>query len=598
MIFKNILLSISMFLALSLTSLAQDPPYPNWLWAKSGGSTSELQGVSAIHDHGWERIVDLAIDSDNNYYFLAEVGGLSFTYDGMEFDTYNNWNAPQSRDIFLFSTDNNGNYRWSKTIGGGLTEFVISIVVDENKNVYVTGALINSYNNSTPAHFDEDYVFDTGTNTPGPNNKKAFLIKYDSEGELQWFRQPEGDEVLYNATSSFVRTIIDSEGRIHSLMWFAEGTHLDGQLTVPEGNFQAVIVIYNSDGDLETFIPLDMSPHIVMIYNYQMAYDANLDRYYIADTYRIASDPDNPLSINGYGADTPYKAFYLAAVNGQGEVIWYHENHQVGGWNIGQDLELDASGNVYLTGWTADTDSFAGYAFDMETTQEKKSPFLLKFDSDGNLLWGTHAEGYSPFPGQSIVVAGNDVYLGLGMLGTTWNGIQIPHTPGQGLAPDIAIMRFDASTGIAQEVIHVQDTPSRDVIMAMEMDSEGALVVGGYFNGTYLFHGAEFQLQKEGFGADFFIAKYQTPHNPGVGINEAATLKSVIIYPNPTSGLLHLQSIEPLRAYTLYDLRGKTVSTGSLNTHQVNLTGVDAGVYILETTTWDDKVEWYKVVRE
>ena len=62
----------------------------------------------------------------------------------------------------------------------------------------------------------------------------------------------------------------------------------------------------------------------VGIYDYQMVYDANLNRYYIADTKR---NPTDEISIDGYGvASGTEKAFYLAALNDQGNVIWYHEN--------------------------------------------------------------------------------------------------------------------------------------------------------------------------------------------------------------------------------------------------------------------------------
>src|SRR5690606_23334088 len=103
----------------------------------------------------------------------------------------------------------------------------------------------------------------------------------------------------------------------------------------------------------------------------QFTYDPNLDRYYIAATYTNNSiSPDNPLSINGYGSDTPNKAFYLAAVDSEGEVVWYHENERTGSFVLG-DLKIDDTGNLYLTGFLSanqGSDNFAGFVFQPEGT--------------------------------------------------------------------------------------------------------------------------------------------------------------------------------------------------------------------------------------
>ncbi len=199
------------------------------------------------------------------------------------------------------------------------------------------------------------------------------------------------------------------------------------------------------------------------------------------------------------------------------------------------------------------------------------------------------------FLGQSIVVSGNNVYLGLGMLENSWNDLYIPGPSGQGLVPDIQIIRFDAQTGVAQEVISNNAiTPTRDAIMAMALDNNGDLVVGGYFGST-LFGGTDLQIQNTGPDSDFFIAKYQ-PQDTGVGINEASVLNTVRVYPNPTSGLLNLQSQVVLTNYTLFDLQGRVVKQGSLTTNQIDLSGLESGVYVLGVRSVDGGVFNTKVV--
>lgn len=61
------------------------------------------------------------------------------------------------------------------------------------------------------------------------------------------------------------------------------------------------------------FIPLNIQPEFRSFYKYQLAYDPNLDRYYIGDA---TCDFDGVISINGYGTESGSdKAFYLAAIN-------------------------------------------------------------------------------------------------------------------------------------------------------------------------------------------------------------------------------------------------------------------------------------------
>ena len=112
-------LQIYGFVAMLLTSLglqAQEDT-SDWQWAKRGGNTSGLIG-SEIYSTGMERVLEVVVDSDNNYYFLAEIGSSQADYDDMDLSTYSaNGN---SKDIYVFSTDCEGNFRWDKMIGGGV----------------------------------------------------------------------------------------------------------------------------------------------------------------------------------------------------------------------------------------------------------------------------------------------------------------------------------------------------------------------------------------------------------------------------------------------------------------------------------------------
>ena len=339
---------------------------------------------SEVFSTGVERVIDLASDSNNNYYFLAEVCAAQTDYDGSLIQTYSQ--DDNRKDIFMFSTDCQGNFRWSKSIGGGFDDRTNSIGVDADNNIYISGSTSNM-GVSPPPNFANDTIKSSPLldGSLEESRKSMFIIKYDEQGNFQWLREPEGPVDYFGA--QLQKTIIEDYGRSHSLVRFGPGTHLEGQLTVTDPLGTSTIVIYNTNGDVEDFFEINMQPGFGW-YDYQLAYDPNLDRYYLADTIR--GSRSNVISINGFGVNSD-NGFYLAALDNQGQVLWYHESTRTNSWTLG-DIALDDNGDIYFTGeynegLNNELDSFAGYTFQADPTETApKSPFLIKLDSSGNLI--------------------------------------------------------------------------------------------------------------------------------------------------------------------------------------------------------------------
>ncbi|QTY26142.1 T9SS type A sorting domain-containing protein [Flavobacterium sp. CS20] len=590
--YRYIIIILTVF-SLNLT-LAQTP---DWQWAKRGGGLVSLAQGSVVFSTGVERVLDLAIDQNDNYYFLAEIGASQTDYDGTLITTYSSNGA--SKDIFVFSTDCQGNFRWSKTIGSFNINWATSIGIDSNNNVYVTG-ITGNCNCSTPTHFDNDSIknpvlFD-GSLEEG--RKGIFIIKYNDQGVFQWLREPEGP---IDQFSGFMqKTMVESNGKTHSLIRLFPGNHLEGQLTVTNPLGESAIIVYDTNGNLENFIPLDMQPGLDW-YDYQLAYDPNLQQYYIADTRR----QDGSLSINGFGvASGEDKAFYLATLDNQGQVVWYHENVKKNSWTLG-DLALDDNGDIYLTGKYANSnisnelDSFAGYNFISDPNESTpESPFLIKLDSGGNLIWGTNAIKDSRFPGRSIAINGNDVYLGLGSLNNEWDGM--PFGTGVGgvglLATDNAVLRFNKTTGALQEVIPMPSASiAFDMIMAMDIDSQGNIVVGGHFGGTLLSGNPNGSITKTGSDTDFFIAQYGTG-NCTLSVVEQDNPLDIKLYPQPASDKVFLQSQTPLMAYTIYNLQGQKLKQAKLENNRIDINQLSTGLYLIKVTNAQAKSQVLKLI--
>ncbi len=109
----KILLFSILYALFSIQATAQ--PY-QWNWAVNGGSSGAGASGSDWQIYA-EQIFDSAIDSNNNYYFLASIAGSNPQLNGQPVTVYG-YNG-NGTDIFLFSTTCDGQVRWSQAIGGG-----------------------------------------------------------------------------------------------------------------------------------------------------------------------------------------------------------------------------------------------------------------------------------------------------------------------------------------------------------------------------------------------------------------------------------------------------------------------------------------------
>ncbi|QTY26144.1 T9SS type A sorting domain-containing protein [Flavobacterium sp. CS20] len=398
------------------------------------------------------------------------------------------------------------------------------------------------------------------------------------------------------------KTVVEPNGRTHSLVRFGSGTHLEGQLTVTDSLGQSSIIVYDANGNLENFILLDMQPGLDR-YDYQLAYDPNLDRYYIADTKRQGSEE---LSLNGFGvANGNENALYLATLDNQGQVLWHHESTRTNSWTLG-DIALDNNGDVYFTsefneGLNNEVDSFAGYTFITDPAMTApKVPFLIKLDSGGNLIWGTNAIKDSRFPGRSIAITGNDVYLGLGSLNNEWDGMPFgTGVSGVGLlATDNAVLRFNKTTGALQEVIPMPSASiAFDMIIVMDIDSQGNIVVGGHFGGSLLSGDPNSSIFKTGIDTDFFIAQYGMG-NCTLNVAEQNNPLEIKLYPQPASDKVFLQSQIPLMAYTIYNLQGQKLKQAKLENNRIDINQLSTGLYLIKVTSAQAKSQVLKLIVE
>ena len=284
---------------------------------------SQLGNANADYPYG------LAVDGSGNVYVTGTTSGA---FDGNT--------AAGQQDIFLVKYDSAGAKAWSRQYGTGTTDWALGIAVSGAGDVYVAAA------------FDDD--IDSSTNAGGFD---AGVIKYNTAGTRQWTRQ--------------FGTVADD---------YSYGITLDGS-----GN---VYVAGTTEGDLDG---ANAGQRDWFVRKYDSAGMADWTRQVgsaALDYVRsVTTDADGNVFVVGSGGadfdgNTSAGGFDLVVVkyNSAGVKQW---SKQIGSdnYDYGQGVATDASGAVYITGY-----SEAG--FDGHTNLGAGSDaVLVKYDAAGVKQW-------------------------------------------------------------------------------------------------------------------------------------------------------------------------------------------------------------------
>jgi hypothetical protein len=80
----------------------------------------------------------------------------------------------------------------------------------------------------------------------------------------------------------------------------------------------------------------------------------------------------------------------------------------------------------------------------------------------------------------------------------------------------------------------------------------------------------------------------------GISENEIANYR---IYPNPTSGVLYIESTLPIPQLSVFNFLGQSIATNQ-NTNQIDLSKAEAGVYLLKIEDANGNSKTHKIVKE
>lgn len=522
-----------LLILLLVSSVQINAQYQQWVNVFNGPANSGDEGIK------------LKTDQQGNTYVLAEVISAGF-----------------NDNIAVLKYDAAGTLLWSNIYNGpaNLEDYAADITIDNAGNCYICGQVYQGNGNydmvtvmynsagvqqwanvwAGSASFDDEaagiycdsqgnvYVCGT-TEVTGGQNYNYITLKYNSGGALQWAKQ-------YNApiNSSDFASFIDGDGT----NVYVTGTSV-GQGT---GN-DIVTVKYNSNGDSSWTARYNGTTQINEI-PYGFRVDAAGNAYVTGMSQGVSSGVDYvTIKYNSSGVQQ-WLSRYTSPGNSQ---------------DIPEGLNIDAAGNVYVTGRARINSSYNDFA-------------TVKYNSAGAEQWvavynnnGVDRDDY----GYDLIIDGQgNVYV-------TGN------SQASGTNRDALTVKYNSS-GIEQWVARY-DGSNADETYSIGIDTAGNIYVAGY---------------KSSPNQDVITIKYSQVNGiTQLGNEIPESFKLEQNYPNPFNPVTNFRIQLPNAGnvkVTVYDITGKEVEilvNGYLKAGIYNIdfdaSGIPSGAYFYRLTAND-----------
>jgi len=344
----------------------------------------------------------------------------------------------------------------------------------------------------------------------GPSDTCSILRKYDECGVLLWERRWDGDgpDYAYSVAGSSQYSYV--VGTFVGPMDFDPGKNED--IKNPVGPQDSYLSKFDNSGQYEWAINWGGAGADVAAFD--VAHDGSLARSYVTGYFDGTADFDPGPGVWSYSC-LSLAWCYLAVYGPTGDLQWMWGWGGLGGFTgstVGYAVALDASGNIYVTGYYTDTTDFDPQPGppDNRTSNGGADAFLMKFDNNGNYKWtrtwgGTGADAGLDARCDSsgnVVVSGNysqtcDLDPGVGADLRTSNGMM-----------DVFVTKFDPSGNYLWSATWGGSNDDRG--RGVSPDLTGNVFVTGFFSGTVDFDPGpgETIVESNGSATDAFVSKF------------------------------------------------------------------------------------------
>jgi hypothetical protein len=206
----------------------------------------------------------LAVDSSNNVYI---AGSFSDTVDFYPGGLEDNKTSAGNTDIFITKINADSSYAWTKTMGGSGLDSALSLALDSNDNLFVTGFF------SDTVDFNPDTETDSKVSNGGSD---AFLAKFNADGSYAWALTFGGtsEDIGYSLTTDQLGSIYIA-GSFSDTVDFDPGDSISSYVSQgssdsyilkiqPIGFFDWVQTLGGTGFDVGYSVALDRSENILL----------------------------------------------------------------------------------------------------------------------------------------------------------------------------------------------------------------------------------------------------------------------------------------------------------------------------------------------
>ncbi len=463
------LLALTMSAGLVQSSLFGATAPPNFVWANQAGGSGNDIGFG------------VAADGVGNIYVAGVFNGTA------SFGTTNVVGAG-SDDIFIAKYDSVGALQWVRSAGGTAGDQGWSMGVDGAGNAYVSGM------------FQGTATFGN-TNVTSAGGSDIFIAKYDPTGVFQWVRKAGG-----TGSDLSTKAAVDLAGNVFLTGSFTGTASFGSTNLVAAGGRDIFVAKYDRDGVFQWVQQAGGSGDDE---GTAINTDTNGNCYVGGKFHNTANFSGSSLvSAGGFDA-------FISKYNSAGVLQWVQK---AGGTldDLCQDIAVDGSGNIFVTGSFEGTANFgstnlvSAFMFD---------GYTAKYSSTGTLQWVRQVTG-SAWNDQNSGIAVDDAgfvfvhgyFNGTASFGGT-NLTSVSASP----SADGCVVKYDTA-GTLQWVLQVPGTLgqyAQDIVV----DKAGQVFVIGYNEGVATFGGTT--LTTAGVG-DMYLTRIGTLAPPVITAQPAS----------------------------------------------------------------------------
>ncbi len=295
---------------------------------------------------------------------------------GLAFNGFQNGNNGES-DAFLVKFSPSGERLWATYLGGSADEVARSITIDDQDNVIITG---RTFSTNFPVLNACQENADQQIGLSGD----AFLSKFSSSGDLLWstYYGDSGGEFAFGVSCDDANNIIMTGSSSSET-----GIFLDGHQSEYGGQTDAFVAKYNAAGILQWSSYYGGS-------NEDVGYACATDK--LGNVF-ISGETGSLENIESNGFQSTFAEAFLVKFNANGQRIW-GTYYGVGGGgpgsgaNIGYACATDFENNIYLSGGTNSNAGIASGGF-QNSYSGGSDGYIVCFDQAGERLWGSYLGG-------------------------------------------------------------------------------------------------------------------------------------------------------------------------------------------------------------